>query len=910
MPGRITEHLKLRSPGHDSLHDQPTFRLPRFPSSPLPRWLWIALITVLGAVLAPAQDPAARYFLDQVKPLLDSRCVSCHGPEKQKGNLRLDTREAALKGGDVGPAVVPGKPGESLLLQAVLHTKADLEMPPKDKLSVKDIAVLERWVREGAPWVVGSDLNHAEHQAGSTMPRLGDAWTDSRNPVTRQFNGQRLDLWSLKPLRQMDPPILAQGPGEVRHPIDRFILARLRKEGLHPSPEADRRTLARRVSFDLIGLPPSAEEMEAFLNDATPGAYERLVDRLLNSPRYGEHQARRWLDVIRYSDSNGFDWDEFRPQAWRFRDYVIRSLNADKPFDQFVREQLAGDEMLAEAPALAEEQDRLIATGFLRLGPQDNSAALFNEQSRARAEWLADLTETTGSAFLGLTLSCCRCHDHKFDPLLQADHFRLRAFFEPVRYGDDLALDLSHEQTAIRSQHAEIEARLRPLTEARDGILGQARQRVRASKVAQLSETDRALLAQTSDPQPQNFKEQAAALAKKVEPSDDEARQGFTADEKARHAELNRQIEALKRQKLPFTRGLLATDTTNQVPVTRIHFQGDPKAERAAVEPGFLSALDPNPAEVQRGANPATTGRRLTLAEWIVSPANPLTARVLVNRAWQSFFGRGLVATPNDFGLAGAAPTHPELLDWLARDLQTQGWSLKRLHRQIVTSATYRQRSYGEASPRKIPGESPRSRAPAEVDGDNTLYWRQNPRRLAAEQLRDAMLSVSGLLATSAGGPPVWPELPAEVLQANPAFLDDNAEKTKGWYPSPPEQRTVRSVYLVQKRTVRVPFLETFDLPENTVSCPQRNVSIVAPQALSLLNGGEPLMAARALAERFEARANGGNTEEVIRAAFREVLQRAPFPAEVTSCRAFLARASLAEFGRALLNLNEFAYLD
>jgi len=860
------------------------------------RFLRLLLFSALVAAHVVVGAAPEAHFQDKVWPLLDSRCISCHGPDKVKGGLRLDSREATLRGGDSGPALVPGKPADSLLLQAVLHARKDLEMPPKEKLTPQDIAVLERWISEGVPW---PQVEKAPAQpAIAPGEHLGDAWSDPRNPIVRIFGGQRLDLWSLKRVAPVEPPPLRNPHSAIRNPIDRFIAAKLAGKHLSPSPEADRRTLIRRLAFDLTGLPPTLAEVEDFQRDDAPDAYERLVDRLLSSPRYGEHQARLWLDVIRYSDSNGFDWDEFRKEAWRFRDYAIRAFNADKPFDQFIREQLAGDELLDRAPATPAEQDLLIATGYLRLGPQDNSAPLFNEQSRARAEFMADLTETTGSAFLGLTFSCCRCHDHKYDPISQADHFRLRAFFEPVKHADDTPLDLAGEQAAIRRQHAEIDARLQPLDEQRDGILSTAKQRVRAERLARLSPEERRLVETSADPQSQTFTEKAAELARKLEPSDDDARKAFTEEEKQRHEALGKQVDGLRKQKRPFTHGLLATDQTGKIPATRIHFQGDHKAEREAVVPGFLSALDPNPATVSAPINPETTGRRLTLADWIASPANPLTARVLVNRVWLQHFGQGLVATPNDFGLAGARPTHPELLDWLAGEFMRGGWSLKQLHRLIVTSATYRQASAAAADTDDW-----------KLKTENSLLWRQNPRRLSAEQLRDALLAVSGLLTGKSEGPPVWPDLPPETLQANPAFLDDNETKTKGWYPSPKEQQWARSVFLVQKRTVRVPFMETFDLPENSVSCARRNESTVAPQALSLLNSPLAIEATRAFAGRVQREAGGSMGAQVIR-AFQLALQRRPVDEEFQLSLRLARERGLPELCRALLNLNEFIYMD
>jgi hypothetical protein len=805
------------------------------------RWIIVGnFISLVASTAIAADTPADRHFLDQVKPLLDSRCISCHGPEKQKGNLRLDSRAAILKGGDGGPGIVPGKPADSLILQAVTHKRADLEMPPKEKLTPKDVAVLERWIRDGAPWPE-SPVGAIAAPTRLSKERIGDAWSDKRNPIVRIFGGQRLDLWSLKPIVR---PSVPNDPEDSwsRNGIDHFVIAKLNSAGLTPAPAADKHTLIRRLSYDLTGLPPSAAEVDTFVKDTSPDAYERLVDRLLASPRYGEHWARQWLDVIRYSDSNGFDWDEFRPQAWRFRDYVVRSLNADKPFDQFVREQLAGDELLNGPPKNQADQDCLIATGYLRLGPHDNSAPAFGEQARSRAELMADLTETTSSAFLGLTMSCCRCHDHKYDPLSQADHYRLRAFFEPVRFADDLPIDLAPEQERIRAQHAEIDAKIAPL------------------------------------------KKQVEALPK---------------EQKKEIDALKKQIAELEKQKRPFTRALLMTDDpARRSAATKIFFQGDYKQERDAVEPGFPSIFDPNPADITKPPNPNTIGRRLELAEWIVSLRNPLTKRVLVNRIWQGHFGRGLVATPNDFGLAGARPTHPELLDYLAVEFVRENYSLKKLHRMIVTSATYRQAS------------SPVKPEFAKIDEKNDLLWRQNLRRLSAEQLRDSMLSVSGLLRERPdGGPPIWPELPAEILQANPAFLDDNAEKTKGWYPSRKEDQYFRSLYLVQKRTVRVPFLETFDLPENATSCPRRNESTVAPQALSMMNSSQTADAAKALAARVEKEA-GVDPAKQVTAAFQIVLQRSPEAAEQKACQELLRKRSLPELCRVLLNLNEFVYVD
>ena len=843
-----------------------------------------------------AETPAERHFIDKVKPLLDSRCTSCHGPDKVKGSLRLDSRAAALKGGENGPAVVSGKPNESLLLQAIMHAKKDLEMPPKEKLTTNDIAVFRRWIEDGAPWPEISTNAVAVAQP-APGEKIGDAWHDPRNPIVKIFGGQRLDLWSLKPIRRVEPPRV-RSKKFVRDPIDHFIGAKLEAAKLQPSSEADKRTLARRLSYDLTGLPPTPDEMNEFLSDKRRDAYERFVDKLLASPRYGEHQARLWMDVIRYSDSNGFDWDEFRPKAWRFRDYAIRAFNHDKPFDQFIREQLAGDELFDGPPKNEAEQEALVATGYLRMGPQDNSAGAFNEQDRSRAELMADLTETTASAFLGLTMSCNRCHDHKYDPLSQADHYRMRAFFEPVKFADDLPLDVGPEQEAIRAHNKAVDEKLKPLQEQRDALLASVRKKLRDEKVAKLSTNDQVLLETPREKRTNDLKDKVAALEKKVEIKDKEVQAALSDEQKKQNESLGKQIDALKKEKRAFTLALLMTDHAEKVPVTKVLFQGNHKDPREPVVPGFISALDPNPALLKKPRNTKSTGRRLTLADWIASPDNPLTTRVFVNRIWQDHFGQGLVATPNDFGLAGARPTHPELLDWLAGEFVRSGWSVKSLHRLIVTSGTYRQAS--SVGNRKKNSSNP----------DNALLAHQNIRRLSAEQLRDSLLAVSGALKLNhTGGPPIWPDLPAEILQANPAFLDDNAEKTKGWYPSPKTNQNVRSVFLIQKKTVRVPFMETFDLPENSISCARRNISIVAPQALSLLNSSLTIESARALAERVQREAGMEATKQVER-AFTLTLQRAPQPDERRACLALVRERSLAELCRALLNVNEFLFLD
>ncbi len=797
-------------------------------------------------------------FVKNVRPLLEAKCVSCHGPEKQEGGLRLDSAAAAAKGGELGPALVPGDTDRSLLVKAITFLDPDLQMPPKQKLSDREITILTDWVKSGAAW--------PDTAAGAGHPAddgslIGDAFTDERNPVRRVFGGERLDLWSLR------QPVAAPRPSEFSnlHPIDSFVSSRLQTAGLEFSPEADRRTLIRRLTLDLTGLPPTSGEIAAFVDDRSPEAYETLVDRLLSSPHYGERQARLWLDVVRYADTNGYERDEFRPLAWQYRDYVIRAFNQDKPFDQFIREQLAGDELVEGVPETAAQADMLIATGFLRLGQWDSTAAIFQEEDRLRAEMMSDLTNTTAAAFLGMTMSCCQCHDHKYDPLLQADHYRLRAFFAGVTPRDDLAISLADEQAEIDRHNAEVDLQI-------------------TSVKSELESLGR----------------NQSESAQRIE-------------------ELTAKVAELEGTKLAPRMAMAATDSGPAAPAIHVLYQGDFSSPREEVSPGFVTLFTPGPADIHPPRE-NTTGRRLALANWIASADNPWTARVIVNRIWQQHFGIGLVATPNDFGYSGERPTHPELLDWLAVEFMQRGWSIKDLHRLIVTSATYRQRSFGHSSV-------------AELSARRQLYGMQNVRRLDAETLRDSLLAVSGLLKPHEAGKPVWPPMDDELLHAQPAVLEaiegKDGGRMQGWYPDSIEATDVRSVFLVRKRCLPIPFLQAFDLPETTVSCARRDTTVVAPQALMLLNSPDSVRYAQALADRvqrgqsfdlsdaesstrlvetlFDMALNRTSTVDELQVSI-EFLQR--HQAEHQDAGAPAGRLALIDLCRAILNLNEFAYID
>lgn len=714
---------------------------------------------------------------------------------------------------------------------------------------------------------------------------IGDAWTDRRNPIVTKFQGERLNLWSLKPIKR---PALAPDK-HTAHPIDQLIARQFQNTAsFKPISNVDRRTLARRLHFALLGLAPSYETVEKLKADDRPDAWNRFVDSLLSSPAFGEHFGRMWLDVVRYSDSNGFDWDEFRPTAWRFRDYVIRSFNEDKPFDRFVLEQLAGDEIAADPPQTIADQEALIATGYLRLGPHDNAAPLFNEEARSRAELEADLTETTASTFLGMTMTCCRCHDHKTDPLSHQDHYRLRAFFAKVKFDNDRPLDLAHDQVKIRAHNDSLQSKIDEMQSKLDEKLAPIMKRLKDEKITKLNNEDRKLLDSAEEGLEAEAKSKRERILKKTMVSAAEARKQMDEADRAEVQEIDQRLAEHEKAKRPFMKGLIMGEDISKEAKTFVLEGGDHRKPLDKVVPGFVSILDPNPAKLEEEAGGRTSGRRIALARWLTSPQNPLTARVMVNRIWQVLFGEALVATPNDFGFTGTPPPNPELLDYLASELIDSGWSVKHVVRLIVTSEAFQQ-----------PCDLHQKRAP----------FAPSLRRLSAEQLRDAVLDASCLLLAQSGGAPIWPELPADLLNANPALLDDNETKTKGWYPSPADQQDVRSIYLIQKRTVKLPHLETFDLPDNSVSCGRRLESIAAPQALTLLNG--ELMERAAQAMELRVLSNGIVDEsQQVRRVFEFALQRAPTPDELASCTAFLRERSLKELCRAILNTNEFCFVD
>jgi hypothetical protein len=635
--------------------------------------------------------------------------------------------------------------------------------------------------------------------------------TNEIAPLGRYTAAERRH-WAFQPRKEVRPPVIADG--WIRNPVDAFILEGLQKAGLKPAAEADRATLIRRVTYDLHGLPPTPEEIAAFVRDKAPDAYERLVDRLLASPRYGEQWARHWLDVVRFAESDGYEYDTHRPDAFRYRDYVIESLNTDKPYDQFLREQLAGDEM---DPA---NNTYLIASGFNRLGPLRKNAGNQNVAS-SRTEVLTEMTNIVGAAMLGMTMGCARCHDHKFDPIRQSDYYRLQGYFAQT-HANDIVVASAEEQARYKQTMEPLEAEMRQLRTAMR----------RASE------------------------EEKGKILMRLEAIDEQ----IPSPPAAMYAVRNEVKE-----------------------MTPIHLlaAGDYRNKGAQVgmrPPGVLLAEETPEL-------PLATGKpRQRLAEWITDPANPLPARVMVNRIWGYHFGRGIVGTPNDFGKMGLKPTHPELLDWLANEYVKGGWRMKPLHRMLTTSATYRQGSSSVAGAGKDP--------------ENKLLWKMNRRRLAAEEIRDSMLAVSGRLNSKAGGPSVLVQIDEELIR--------DLKRPQYWVTTRDRrEHDRRTIYLIYKRNLILPFNQVFDSPDTLLSCARRDQSTHAPQALELLNG----TLSNDLAVAFAKRLTGDRVEQ----AFRLATGRGPNPRERQLSKQYLDDpdpAAVTEFALSLFNSNAFLYVD
>jgi Protein of unknown function (DUF1553)/Protein of unknown function (DUF1549) len=714
-----------------------------------------------------------------------------------------------------------------------------------------------------------------------------------------EFEDYERDHWAFMPVARPKLPEVADAAW-IHTPVDPFVLARLEHEGVRPAQDAGRLTLLRRVYFDLIGLPPTPAEQRAFLADESPDAYAQVVDDLLARPQYGERWGRHWLDVVRYAESNGYERDGAKPHVWRYRDYTIASLNADKPYDRFILEQLAGDEL---AGSNAETQT---ATTFLRLGLWDDEPA---DPVVDRYDQLDDVLDATYTAFQGITLRCARCHDHKFEPFRQTDYARAVAIFEPLKRPQDGRADLDRMvgTTIYRATMAQVDEQVGQLRRQMDEMHGMLRERVFAERAADWAENLVAAFRTAADKRNEEQKKLVGEHEKRLT----EAIAAVAAEEeRSQLAAWTSQVEQCEtaRPASP-PRAYVWFEEGTTAPATHVFSRGNPQTPLAEVGPGLPAVLvDSAPPAPTPTTN--STGRRLQLAQWIASPHNPLTARVMVNRLWQHHFGVGIVSTVNDFGLMGEAPTHPELLDWLAAELVESGWRLKHLHRLMVLSHTYQLAAeHNDQAEKADPGA--------------TLLWRWRPRRLEAEAIRDAMLATSGQLNIEAGGPSVFPEIAAEVLAGQ--SIPGN-----GWKPSPPDQATRRSVYVFVKRTLMVPELEVMDFPNTNQSCGERPVSTVAPQALSFLNGDFAAAQSRHFATRVAAE-GGAEPQGRIELAYRLAFGRPPSDVELAVVAEFLAQQeaqivadaaaaaqpsdnsrqrALEALCLVLLNANEFAYIE
>ena len=667
-----------------------------------------------------------------------------------------------------------------------------------------------------------------------------------------------------------------RGAKWVITPVDRFVLAKLEAQGIDPAGEADRHTLARRLYFDLTGLPPTTEQVDAFVNDRSPDAYERLVDQLLSSPHFGERWAQHWLDLVRFAETNGYEGDAERPHAWRYRDYVIRSFNADKPYDRFVTEQVAGD-LLAAGKDPQSVADLLVATGMNRCGPAHVVSGNL-DQAVIRQEFLTETVNGLGAAVLGLTVQCARCHDHKFDPVTQADYFSLQAFFASA-YARDVSLVPKGEVAKHKELVEDVGRRTAPLTKQVEAIEAPYRAGLAQAKRAALDAPVREALTTPAEKRTAEQKRLVKDAQPLLKVSWDEVIEALSPADRAKRDALKEQIRRLEAAVPPPPAHAWATVHEDPVPKTYVLKRGDANRKGAEVGPAFPRVL---------GGGGGVPKSRVALAAWLTRSDHPLTARVVMNRLWQHYFGRGLVATPNDFGTRRDPPTHPELLDWLARELveptgagRPVPWSLKRMHRLIVTSAAYRQAS--------LSASSARVRA---IDPNNRLLWRQNRKRLDAEAVRDAVLTVAGTLNRQVGGPSIRVPLEPEVYD----LIFTEAEPDNLWPVTPDAgQHTRRSIYLYAKRNVRLPLLEAFDQPDSLSPCAARAVSTFAPQALILMNGPFTRDQSRDLAVRLSRETKDPGNR--VRALYRRAFGRLPSEAELRTALDFISDPNTAARG-------------
>ena len=807
-----------------------------------------------------AADVGIDFFEKRVRPLLVQHCYECHSAESDivQGELRLDAPQYWTQGGPTGPAVVPNNPQRSLLLTSIEYADEDLQMPPDGKLSGTEIAVFRRWIESGAP-------------APKISPRV------SNRPSPDNVNDMIRDLWSLARVRSVDVPevhgefrshtVTETGGDWAQSPIDAFVLRRLHDAGLPPASQASKHELIRRATFDLTGLPPTPEEIDSFLADGAPDAFEKVVDRLLASPHYGERWGRYWLDLARYADTNGADENKAYGNAWRYRDYVIRALNADKPYDRFVLEQLAGDLLPVDPEDDDQQRDHLTATGFLVLGPK-----MLAEQDKEKLvmDIVDEQIDVLGQTFLGLTLGCGRCHDHKFDPFSTEDYYAMAGIFKSTSTMADLEHVSKWQEQEL--QDAEVEAALQRFTADVQPQIDALNQRVEELVSAARNE----------------LQEPGTQLPEESE----ELEELFPEQTRQALAGVRREIEKLESQRPTFPVVMSVCEGTPQdVPV---HLRGSHLnlgEERISRRiPAAFANMDGN------WEMAADSSGRLEFAHWLIDPEHPLTARVMVNRIWQGHFGEGLVRSPSNFGTRGDEPTHPDLLDWLAQEFIRQGWSIKQMHRLMMTSSTYQMRVVGNA------------RA-AEVDPDNRLLWRQNRRRLEAESIRDTLLCAADRLNQTMGG--------SLLTSPNNEYSRESADDALFDTPC-------RAIYLPVLRNKNYELFSIFDYSNPAVHVAKRSSTVVAHQALFFMNS--PFVAEQAqaiagsLVDKLGESASAPPRETIDR-LFKQLYARPADGAEVDVVLDYLKHTGAAEPApeplaiwseliHALLARNEFVYVD
>lgn len=846
-------------------------------SNPSARKVLFLLCCILSVVVSPpwsvfAEEaeisPQERFFLQKVRPLLEQKCLGCHGntPDDIKGEYNMLSRAALIKGGESEePAIIVGKPEQSPFWTAVTWKDDTLQMPPQERnrLSDAEIAVLKQWITDGAVWSDKKLVPHSSQTETSTEIVMSTSGGQSPTWTSRTYQPE--DVWAYQPIQRPAVPwdALKGKPQNQRHPIDAFIARKRKEKQLSPAPPADPKTLLRRATYDLTGLPPTATQLKEFTTAKRDNAWPALIKQLMSSPQYGEQMAQMWIDVVRYADTSGFANDYERPNAWRYRDYLVRSFNADKPYDRFIIEQLAGDELDPTDPEL------LIATGFLRSGPWEHTG--MSVAAVTRQLFLDDITQSVGVSFLAHSFRCAKCHDHKFDPVPTRDYYRIQAVFAPVQFADRKVEYQSYENIG---GFAAMKARTEKLL---------AETRADQEKFKQ--KTDAAIKAWLKKEGYQNLKQVAADKRPPLRWF------GLTELEKSLLKINNKRIAYFERELKryePYAFSVYNGPPNNYRSTKAVNLMPGPKQRSGEMQQIFVLAggaitapteqVTPGVLTAVAGSNDRTEpnawntipnsqeGRRLALARWIASSNNTLTARVIVNRIWQMHFGTGLVATPNNFGQKGAKPSHPELLDWLATWFMDHGWSIKQLHQLIMTSDTYRQSS------RPVDAKQAQSQDPK-----NLCLSHFPTRRMTAEQLRDSLLAITAELNPEMGGPGVFPEINWEVALQPRHIMGSVAP---AYQPMPrPEQRNRRTLYAFRYRTLADPMLEVFNRPGSEISCERRDETTVTPQAFALFNG--QFTHDRALALAHQIKQNTTSKPDAIKQVFQKIVLRDPESTEL-----------------------------